>query len=114
MQLSSSLKHSGVKGKKKLHIILIVTSDVLFSSHVGKYPMLIALFKNNFFKKSKEITYYSNKGCSSGNNRNEDKATTIVNSVSQQRAEMNACSPAPQSPDQAGWRLYCTSIANNE
>ncbi|XP_077632865.1 protein CFAP20DC isoform X9 [Crocuta crocuta] len=41
------------------------------------------------------------RGCSSGNNRNEDKATTIVNSVSQQRAEMNASSPAPQSPDQA-------------
>ncbi|XP_039098419.1 protein CFAP20DC isoform X9 [Hyaena hyaena] len=43
----------------------------------------------------------AHRGCSSGNNRNEDKATTIVNSVSQQRAEMNTSSPAPQSPDQA-------------
>lgn len=51
---------------------------------------------------------YSNKGCSSGNNRNEDKATTPLNSVSQQKAEMNPSSPAPQSPDQAGWHLYGT------
>uniref|UniRef100_A0ABI7Y7U1 CFA20 domain-containing protein n=1 Tax=Felis catus TaxID=9685 RepID=A0ABI7Y7U1_FELCA len=36
-----------------------------------------------------------------GNNRNEDKATTPLNSVSQQKAEMSPSSPAPQSPDQA-------------
>lgn len=101
------------KKKKKLHIICIVTSDVLFNSHVEKYPMLIVFFENNFFKKSK-ITVeniYSNKGCSSGNNRNEDKATTPLNSVSQQKAEMNPSSPAPQSPDQAGWH---PRIVNNE
>ncbi|XP_030162993.1 protein CFAP20DC isoform X8 [Lynx canadensis] len=43
----------------------------------------------------------AHRGCSSGNNRNEDKATTPLNSVSQQKAEMNPSSPAPQSPDQA-------------
>ncbi|XP_047705355.1 protein CFAP20DC isoform X7 [Prionailurus viverrinus] len=43
----------------------------------------------------------AHRGCSSGNNRNEDKATTPLNSVSQQKAEMNPRSPAPQSPDQA-------------
>ncbi|XP_053075127.1 protein CFAP20DC isoform X9 [Acinonyx jubatus] len=43
----------------------------------------------------------AHQGCSSGNNRNEDKATTPLNTVSQQKAEMNPSSPAPQSPDQA-------------
>ncbi|XP_040310530.1 protein CFAP20DC isoform X9 [Herpailurus yagouaroundi] len=43
----------------------------------------------------------AHRGYSSGNNRNEDKATTPLNSVSQQKAEMNPSSPAPQSPDQA-------------
>ncbi|XP_058582342.1 protein CFAP20DC isoform X10 [Neofelis nebulosa] len=43
----------------------------------------------------------AHRGCSSGNNRNEDKATTPLNSVSQQKAEMNPSSPTPQSPDQA-------------
>ncbi|XP_058582345.1 protein CFAP20DC isoform X13 [Neofelis nebulosa] len=48
----------------------------------------------------------AHRGCSSGNNRNEDKATTPLNSVSQQKAEMNPSSPTPQSPDQAGKRRY--------
>ncbi|XP_011278272.2 protein CFAP20DC isoform X14 [Felis catus] len=43
----------------------------------------------------------AHRDCSSGNNRNEDKATTPLNSVSQQKAEMSPSSPAPQSPDQA-------------
>ncbi|XP_034853843.1 uncharacterized protein C3orf67 homolog isoform X6 [Mirounga leonina] len=40
-------------------------------------------------------------GSSSGNNRNEDKATVALNSGSQQSTEMNPSSPALQSPDQA-------------
>nr|XP_035927691.1 protein CFAP20DC isoform X13 [Halichoerus grypus] len=40
-------------------------------------------------------------GSSSGNNRNEDKATVALNSGSQQSPEMNPSSPALQSPDQA-------------
>eukprot|EP00070_Physeter_catodon_P028265 XP_028335159.1 uncharacterized protein C3orf67 homolog isoform X4 [Physeter catodon] len=41
-------------------------------------------------------------GNSSGNNRNEHKATTVLTTVSQQRTEtLNPSSPAPQSPDQA-------------
>ncbi|TEA39365.1 hypothetical protein DBR06_SOUSAS2110129, partial [Sousa chinensis] len=41
-------------------------------------------------------------GNSSGNNRNEHKATTVLTSVFQQRTEtLNPSSPAPQSPDQA-------------
>lgn len=57
---------------------------------------------------------YSHKDSSSGNNRNEDKATAALTSVSQQRAErLNPSSPAPQSPDQAGWYLYYTIIVNN-
>ncbi|XP_058418078.1 protein CFAP20DC isoform X2 [Diceros bicornis minor] len=41
-------------------------------------------------------------GSSSGNNRNEGKATTALTTVSQQRAEtLNPSSPARQSPDQA-------------
>ncbi|XP_066899882.1 protein CFAP20DC isoform X7 [Kogia breviceps] len=40
-------------------------------------------------------------GNSSGNNRNEHKATTVLTTVSQQRTEtLNPSSPAPQSPDQ--------------
>lgn len=50
-----------------------------------------------------EENIYSNKGNSSGNNRNEHKATTVLTSVFQQRTEtLNPSSPAPQSPDQAG------------
>ncbi|XP_032267532.1 protein CFAP20DC isoform X4 [Halichoerus grypus] len=41
------------------------------------------------------------RGSSSGNNRNEDKATVALNSGSQQSPEMNPSSPALQSPDQA-------------
>ncbi|XP_037347796.1 protein CFAP20DC isoform X3 [Talpa occidentalis] len=41
-------------------------------------------------------------GSSSGHNRNEDKATTALTTVLQQRAEtLNPSIPAPQSPDQA-------------
>ncbi|XP_057167834.1 protein CFAP20DC isoform X20 [Ursus arctos] len=40
-------------------------------------------------------------GSSSGNNRNEDKATVALNCGSHQSAEMNPSSPALQSPDQA-------------
>ncbi|XP_057411109.1 protein CFAP20DC isoform X5 [Balaenoptera acutorostrata] len=41
-------------------------------------------------------------GNSSGNNRNEHKATTVLTTVSQQRTEtLNLSCPAPQSPDQA-------------
>ncbi|XP_060019988.1 protein CFAP20DC isoform X2 [Lagenorhynchus albirostris] len=41
-------------------------------------------------------------GNSSGNNRNEHKATTVLTSVFQQITEtLNPSSPAPQSPDQA-------------
>ncbi|XP_068414855.1 protein CFAP20DC isoform X5 [Eschrichtius robustus] len=41
-------------------------------------------------------------GNSSGNNRNEHKATTVLTTVSQQRTEtLNPSCPAPQSPDQA-------------
>ncbi|XP_007469084.1 PREDICTED: uncharacterized protein C3orf67 homolog [Lipotes vexillifer] len=41
-------------------------------------------------------------GNSSGNNRNERKATTVLTSVFQQRTEtLNPSSPAPQSPDQS-------------
>ncbi|XP_010966608.1 uncharacterized protein C3orf67 homolog isoform X5 [Camelus ferus] len=41
-------------------------------------------------------------GNSSGNNRNEDKATTILTTMSQQKAEaLNPSSPVLQSPDQA-------------
>ncbi|XP_058144677.1 protein CFAP20DC isoform X8 [Dasypus novemcinctus] len=41
-------------------------------------------------------------GSSSENNRNEDKATTVLTTVGPQRAEMlNPSSPGPQSPDQA-------------
>ncbi|XP_032179825.1 uncharacterized protein C3orf67 homolog isoform X5 [Mustela erminea] len=39
-------------------------------------------------------------GSSSGNKRNEDKATVALNSGSQQSTEMNPSSPALQSPDQ--------------
>ncbi|XP_010588007.1 protein CFAP20DC isoform X2 [Loxodonta africana] len=41
-------------------------------------------------------------GSSSGNNRNEDKATTVLTSVSQPREEtMKPSTPGPQSPDPA-------------
>ncbi|XP_059243844.1 protein CFAP20DC isoform X3 [Mustela nigripes] len=40
------------------------------------------------------------RGSSSGNKRNEDKATVALNSGSQQSTEMNPSSPALQSPDQ--------------
>ncbi|XP_049719515.1 protein CFAP20DC isoform X5 [Elephas maximus indicus] len=41
-------------------------------------------------------------GSSSGNNRNEDKATTVLTSVSQPREEtMKPSAPGPQSPDPA-------------
>uniref|UniRef100_A0A7N5K8Y8 CFAP20 domain containing n=1 Tax=Ailuropoda melanoleuca TaxID=9646 RepID=A0A7N5K8Y8_AILME len=43
----------------------------------------------------------AHRGSSSGNNRNEDKATVVLNCGSHQSAEMNPSSPALQSPDQA-------------
>lgn len=53
---------------------------------------------------------YSNKGSSSGNNKNEDKAATLT-TVSQQRAEtVNIRTPAPLSSDQAGLHLYYVII----
>ncbi|XP_074260561.1 protein CFAP20DC isoform X3 [Saimiri boliviensis] len=48
-------------------------------------------------------------GNSSGNNRNEDKAPTLLTTVSQQRAELlNSITLGPQSPDQSGWHLHYT------
>lgn len=58
---------------------------------------------------------YLNKGSPSGNNRNEDKASTILTTVSQQGAELlNSGTLGPQSPDQSGWHLYYTISVNNE
>lgn len=64
----------------------------------------------NFYKYQKSNiveNIYSNKGSSSGNNRNEDKVTNALTTGSQQRAgTLNPSSPAPQSSDQAGLHLY--------
>ncbi|XP_036734464.2 protein CFAP20DC isoform X4 [Manis pentadactyla] len=51
---------------------------------------------------------------SSGNNRNEDKATAALSSVSQQRAErLNPSSPAPQSPNQADEWIFPANDGHN-
>lgn len=51
----------------------------------------------------------------SGNNTNEDKAATVLTTVSQQEAGLlNSSTLGPQSPDQSGWHLYYTISVNNE
>ncbi|XP_059966957.1 protein CFAP20DC isoform X3 [Mesoplodon densirostris] len=53
-------------------------------------------------------------GNSSGNNRNEHKATTVLTTVSQQRTEtLNPSSPAPQSPDQADEWIFPENDVHN-
>ncbi|XP_004412452.1 PREDICTED: uncharacterized protein C3orf67 homolog [Odobenus rosmarus divergens] len=49
-------------------------------------------------------------GSSSGNNRNEDKATVALNSGSQQSTEMKPSSPALQSPDQADEWIFPENV----
>lgn len=56
---------------------------------------------------------YSNKGNSSGNSRNGDKAAALITESQQGAGTLSPSTPAPQSPDASGLHLFYAIIVNN-